>query len=206
MVEEIQQLQDTLRDAIQKYLAQESLGQREFAAKVGCTLPTLDTFLRGDRNWELKMIGRALTVMNMRLSELTSLQLPKPINAELAKYQDRLRALHESDAPGLWNIVKQTIDTWCAQAQGNKTSNDGPRKTAEHVPRCPQCHHPDDVRPSRRRPWDWILALFLLSPYRCTNCWSRFHRFRFGNGLGVFVPAEWRRKAPRSSVPDNLKT
>jgi hypothetical protein len=206
VVEEIKQLQDSLRDAIRRYLVHESVDQRNFAAKLGCTFPTLDTFLKGNRNWDLKMIGRALAVMDMRLLDLISVQPPIPTNPELARYQDRLRALHESVTPDLWNTVKQTIDTWCERADANKPVCDISPKTAVDVPRCPSCHHPDYVRPSRRRPWDWILAVLLLSPYRCTSCWGRFYRFNLGSGLGILVPGAWRRRGSRSSVPDHPGT
>jgi cell division septation protein DedD len=44
---------------------------------------------------------------------------------------------------------------------------------------CPECGG-DDVRPSMRRVWEWMLILLGLRPFRCMACYTRFFRFAWG--------------------------
>ena len=55
---------------------------------------------------------------------------------------------------------------------------------------CPTCHQSDDIHSSRRRIFDYLLVICLVSPYRCWSCSTRFHRCNPGaliKGPGVFV-------------------
>jgi hypothetical protein len=42
---------------------------------------------------------------------------------------------------------------------------------------CPRCLHHDTARPARRKPLEYFLMLFLVRPYRCQGCGTRFWDF-----------------------------
>lgn len=44
--------------------------------------------------------------------------------------------------------------------------------------RCPKCRT-GRLCPSRRRGFDWLLALVALKPYRCLRCEARDYRLGF---------------------------
>jgi hypothetical protein len=63
------------------------------------------------------------------------------------------------------------------------------------------------VRPSKARSSDMLAAMFLLRPYRCGGCLTRFYGFRsFGPGVPVFtpMPAAIPLAAPIPAVPASV--
>lgn len=47
---------------------------------------------------------------------------------------------------------------------------------------CPNCESPNIRRSRREGPFEFLLHwLFLLSPYRCRDCYQRYFGFRFSH-------------------------
>ena len=67
---------------------------------------------------------------------------------------------------------------------------------------CPKCKADRAHRSHRRGPWENVVGLFSVHPYRCHGCEHRFLRFRYADGprSGPASGAEREVRATRRSI------